>query len=194
MIRFLHSLADVLFPPRDTETAVRNCRKLKLSLGQYAGVAHLSIYSDTNVQAAITENKFHRNALATILLSQLLSEWCESRKKNYVYIPIPLGTKRQRERGYNQVSIVLKKAGVSIEPRALTRSRETLPQMSLKREERIHNVSNVFTVHPNYLLPDTSYILIDDVVTTGATLNAARASLVPHLPSGSSVSCLALSH
>jgi len=108
-------------------------------------------------------------------------------------VPVPLGAKRLRERGFNQ-SAVLARA-LSRHWRlplvhALKRQRETLPQSSLSAQKREENMQNAFTA---VKIPATGPILlVDDVISTGATLRHAAKALAEKskLP----VFALALAH
>jgi predicted amidophosphoribosyltransferase len=78
----------------------------------------------------------------------------------------------------------------------LTRTKETVPQVSLGRQQRLHNIKGIFQCDAELLVPFSgqTLILLDDVATTGATLNEARATLVPYLPADTKLICLALAH
>ncbi len=97
-------------------------------------------------------------------------------EKAEVLIPIPLSLKRLSERGFNQ-SLILsqqlsrEKTHVS----SLLRLRNTLAQSTLPRHQRMTNLKGAFAVDPLMAakLRGKSVMLIDDVMTSGATLNAA---------------------
>lgn len=95
-------------------------------------------------------------------------------------LPIPLAPGRLRARGYNQ-SLLLARAleGPPPRPRWLQRTRETTPQSSLHRGERLRNLQGVFKVSDTarHELPNLDLVLVDDVMTTGATLHAAATAL-----------------
>ncbi|MFW5873809.1 MAG: double zinc ribbon domain-containing protein [Verrucomicrobiota bacterium] len=98
-------------------------------------------------------------------------------------VPVPLHPVKERERGYNQSEVIaetLARAGGSttwVEP-LLRRTRFTQTQTRLNRDERHKNVKNAFALAPDaVLIPDQTYILVDDVFTTGSTLNACAAVL-----------------
>ena len=102
-----------------------------------------------------------------------------------ILIPIPLSKKRYRERGFNQAELLCKKIikldqhkYLRLEKNILIKTKETKHQVSIKnRQERLKNLSGSFTVKNNETLKGKNIILIDDVTTTGATLNEARKTL-----------------
>jgi ComF family protein len=93
-----------------------------------------------------------------------------------VLIPIPLSFKRLSERGFNQ-SLVLSQqlSPQKTHPSSLLRMRNTLAQSTLPRNERLTNLKGAFAVAPLMAakLRGQRILLIDDVMTSGATLNAA---------------------
>ena len=95
--------------------------------------------------------------------------------------PVPLHASRQRWRRYNQAHLLGKALettlGIPCEPNALERWRDTPPQVGLSRSQRRSNVTGAFTADPA-LVAGAVVLLVDDVFTTGATLQAcARAVL-----------------
>jgi len=95
-------------------------------------------------------------------------------------IPVPLGKKRLKDRGYNQVSIVAYplalKLGKNFIPRGLMRIRETESQVGLNITDRKENVKDAFLAN-NQIVAGKSILLIDDVATTGATLSSCTFAL-----------------
>jgi ComF family protein len=89
-------------------------------------------------------------------------------------LPVPLHRSRERERGFNQAYILAKvlsrRYGVPILKGVLGRIRPTPPQTG-KRRERMRNVRGAFQVHYPERIRGQSILLIDDVYTTGATVN-----------------------
>lgn len=101
-----------------------------------------------------------------------------------VLVPIPLAPKRLRQRGYNQSEALAdalgRRWGLPVSRDVLTRTRETATQTALTPETRLANVAGAFSPGTPGRRPgvsrDPTYILVDDVFTTGATLaEAARA-------------------
>lgn len=181
---------DFLFPPRVDEMALRGISAddfLALVAPQLVsatapGTVSLLPFSNASVRAAIHEAKYHGSKKAFGLLSAALAEYLhdaddiEHRKSRISIVPVPLGKERYRERGFNQVEKIIglasKEFPVTIDTTLLERTRETASQVSLPRREREENMRGAFRATRR---ADTShtYIVIDDVITTGATLQAA---------------------
>lgn len=200
-MRIVTYIIDLLFHPRATEKLLRTLDALPVTgQGTRDTVTYLARYKDTVVHAAITENKYYANRHATFLLSNLLRHWRSTQAKKVVFIPIPLSKKRLKERGYNQVTQILSSLQNSetiILESVLTRIVNTAPQTSLSGTERQKNVRGAFAVsNPEYLaqLSDVIIVLVDDVLTTGATMHEARATLAPHVPLSCQLLCLTLAH
>ncbi len=98
-------------------------------------------------------------------------------------IPVPLAVPRQRERGYNQserlAGALAAHWSQPVWPHALARTRHTATQTQLTPEQRLVNVSGAFHVPQTAraALRRSHVVLVDDVVTTAATLNACAAAL-----------------
>jgi ComF family protein len=98
-------------------------------------------------------------------------------------VPVPLAPVRERERGYNQSALLARALGerwrVPVWTHALERTRATATQTRLTPEDRRRNVSHAFRVAPATLrsLRGAHLVLVDDVVTTGATIAECAATL-----------------
>ncbi len=114
------------------------------------------------------------------LLSSFAKEWVPN-PNNFLTIPVPLHRRRLRERGFNQ-SLLLAKVlasylGTQLDYLSLIRKRYTRAQTGLKREERRKNVKDAFSVLNSEIIEDKNIILVDDVFTTGHTLNECARTL-----------------
>jgi ComF family protein len=107
-------------------------------------------------------------------------------------VPVPLHPRRLAERGYNQAALLAAHAareiGAPLAARALLRLRDTAQQAHLTRALRIENVAGGFCVREPRRVRGRAVLLIDDVVTTGATLQACSEALVA--AGAASVTCL----
>ncbi len=96
-------------------------------------------------------------------------------------VPVPLAKERLRERGYNQSTLIAQELANFWEVpvcNVLARTRSTQTQTRLTPGDRLHNVSGAFTtVVPKSELAGKHLVLIDDVVTTAATLNSCATAL-----------------
>jgi len=100
-----------------------------------------------------------------------------------VLVPVPLHDVKLRERGYNQSDRITEglaraTGGSCRIEKLLLRTKFTQTQTRLNREARHRNVKNAFALAEDaVVIPDQDYILVDDVFTTGSTLNACAAAL-----------------
>jgi ComF family protein len=94
-------------------------------------------------------------------------------------VPVPLHPKRQAERGYNQSALLARElsrqVGLPVAPAELVRTVRTRPQVGLNRDERRANIAGAFRCAGK--VTDLRIVLVDDVCTTGATLEACAAEL-----------------
>jgi len=99
-----------------------------------------------------------------------------------VIVPVPLHPKRLRWRGFNQAVVLGREVGrswrVPMDPFVLFRSRETPPQTQLSEEDRKKNVRGAFFVNPGRSVEGKALLLVDDVYTSGATVNECSRTLV----------------
>ena len=99
-----------------------------------------------------------------------------------VIVPVPLHPKRLRWRGFNQSVVLGREVGrlwnLPVDPSVLLRSRETPPQTQLSEEERRKNVRRAFSLNPAKSVKGKTLLLIDDVYTSGATVNECSRALM----------------
>ncbi len=136
-----------------------------------------------SVRQAIHRLKYHRDvALADVLAAQLLALVQALAWPITLVVAVPLGQQRLRTRGYNQAALLAFPLalglGVPWARRALARVRETRSQVGLSASERRENVAGAFRAAPDARLRGATVLLVDDVMTTGATLDAAARALL----------------
>lgn len=124
------------------------------------------------IRYLITRLKFNQHYKNARLLGQLFSESLTDRKLPQCIIPVPLHKKRYRQRGFNQTLEIAKTIGrqlqIPIEAKLCVRHRNTPHQVGLATKDRRKNVKNAFSI-----IKETHYThiaILDDVMTTGATL------------------------
>lgn len=158
-------------------------------VGQFtcANCAHRTIYFDAAVAAyrsrgivreIIHDFKYGRQ----IYLRHLVARWLcaaldDPRLRSHrfdVVVPVPLHPARERERGFNQASLLAELLAARVSSpfrRLLERIRCTTTQTALDRTERMENLHNAFRLRKNANVRGLHVLLIDDVLTTGSTLN-----------------------
>lgn len=124
--------------------------------------------------------KFHNDLAAGRLLSELMLQGVCGLPRPSALVPVPLHDARLRQRGYDQAHELAKSLARALQVPLLSgllvRARATAPQSELDAGARRRNLRRAFEVRAGAALPDR-VTLIDDVMTTGATLQAAAKSL-----------------
>ena len=137
---------------------------------------------DSPVQNALHTMKYRRNiGLGDMIAAQMTDFFRSLQWHVQAIIPVPLGKKRLKERGYNQTALVARplahEVGVEYMPKALRKTRETRSQVGLTVSQRHENVHNAYEADPE-LVKHKSILLMDDVATTGSTISACTESLL----------------
>jgi len=98
-----------------------------------------------------------------------------------VVVPVPLHRQRQRERGYNQADLIARplarRLGLPCRPVLLVRTKPRPDKLHLSLEERWSSVRGAFAAKPGSRVDNLRVLLVDDVMTTGATLDACARAL-----------------
>ncbi|MBM2818292.1 MAG: Phosphoribosyltransferase [Parcubacteria group bacterium] len=166
-------------------------------------------YRDELAKQAIWEIKYRKNEKLVssfckifyeYMLDEIADEAIFSDFKNPILVPVPSSKSRLRERGYNQCELIAEELmrvddgkNFALRLDALEKIKDLPSQTSLKnRNERLSNLKGCFEVGNPDKISGTNIILIDDVITTGATMSEAKKIL---LNAGArQVLCFALAH
>ena len=133
---------------------------------------------DWPVDGLLRRFKFHQDLAAGRLLSQLMMVGCAAAEQPQLVVPISLHRQRLRRRGYDQALELAKPIAAALQLPCrplLQRIRLTQPQSRLDAQQRASNLLGAFVaLEP----PPAHVVLVDDVMTTGATLQAAAQALL----------------
>jgi ComF family protein len=183
---------------RIREPICRKCgRQLKRRSGQPLNCPDCRSYSYTfdicrslAVYTGLTETLIHhlkyrgKRSLAPVL-GKLMAERLSGLKRYEavdLIVPVPLHGKRLKDRGYNQSALLAETVGAElgkpVDDGGLARTRNNKPQVDLDGAARWANVAGSFTVGPGRDFRDKTVLVIDDVMTSGATVQGCAAVLL----------------
>ncbi|OQC55273.1 MAG: DNA utilization protein GntX [Verrucomicrobia bacterium ADurb.Bin018] len=140
--------------------------------------ARSAVRYDGIAAACIRRFKYHAGVwLQAELVDWLWALWrtCPEPKVADLVAPVPLYRRRERERGFNQAALLgrslAKRMGIPFRGNLLRRHKPTATQTHLTAAQRVHNVRGVFSAPAPRRLQGARVVLVDDVMTTGATVN-----------------------
>lgn len=168
-------ILEIPLPPHAT-----HCTSCRTDFPSLQGLRIFSVYQN-ELKAAIHALKYNGLAdLAQPLGEKMAADWQARGVAVDGVIPVPLHPARVQQRGYNQSTLLAKvlceKINAPLREDVLVRVRPTRPQVGLTRAERLNNVINAFeSQNP---LQGGTWLLVDDVCTSGATLEACAAVLL----------------
>ena len=181
------------------ETIAKTPMVVRRDISGIATVIALGSYEGT-LRRAILALKYANRPDVGLALGLVLA--AKASEAGELLVPVPLHRSRLRQRGYNQAEVIARAvrrgcAGLAVRreldfvPGALVRSKVTAMQSSLDQTERERNVTGAFVPGPDaWRVAGATVVLIDDVVTTGATLSACARVL--HEAGARSVTALCL--
>lgn len=156
------------------------CGHCKINPPRISGVRSWAWFKGP-IRNALHRFKYQRDiALGDVFTDSLIEVFYDSGWLVDFITPVPLGVARQRERGYNQASLLARpiafKMKMSYLPNALIRTRETLTQIELSRKQRQENVAGAFHARSTDVL-GKSVLVVDDIATSGSTLDSCADAL-----------------
>lgn len=138
-----------------------------------------TLYDDT-MRQLLHLFKYGKNTGLRILFAELIADFVQRYHLPIhtcdLIVPVPLHRTRFRERGFNQsqliAMILAKKFQIPCCPSMIVRTRHTINQARVNSKQRWTNMYGTFTIKHTYSLNSTNIIIVDDLLTTGATLSA----------------------
>jgi len=166
-------------PPQDGRCI--QCQGIEFSFDSARAVG---VY-DGVLKEAIHQLKYSGHRVLGPVLGALLVEHLRGRpdfiRRIDCIVPVPIHRSRARRRGFNQSELLAQEVGWVFElpvlPQAIERHRPTRPQVDLPIEERSENVRGAFRVVRQDAVSGRILLLIDDVFTTGSTVDSAASAL-----------------
>jgi len=143
---------------------------------------HSILLFEGPVRTAVHRLKYRDGRALAEPLGALMADWWDRHPLEVdLIVPVPLHPRRLRQRGYNQAALLARQlgrhAGLPVQEKALSRVRATPPQMRLSAEARRQNVRGAFRCTDEEEIAGRRVLLVDDVCTTGATLEACANAL-----------------
>ena len=156
------------------------CLRCSSTSRNFDGIRSWAHYQGS-LQKAIQKLKYQKDiGLANILVKPLITLFMEMNWKIDLITAVPLDQVKLTRRGYNQAALISKPiarfTGIPYHQKALTKRYPNKPQVGLSEEERLFNVMDVFVSSPEKVTGKT-VLVVDDVVTTGATMDACSVAL-----------------
>lgn len=199
--RVIGIVFDFFLPKSELDKAVErvNADTLSKKLLKGRETENKSIYAlfdyrDEIIRHMIWALKYRKNRQIAKVFAQILHDFLiEEFSDLSVYsdfnkpllIPVPLSKKRLRKRGFNQTELLAKEIATIggdsfclLHTDLLKKIKDTPSQTALERKKRLKNIDGAFAVRDAEKIKDRNIILLDDVTTTGATLNEARKILL----------------
>ena len=140
-------------------------------------------------QKLLRELKYNNNKAIGLMLGQMFAEHISNQLDDShidLIIPIPLHKSKLRKRGFNQAAVIAdgfgNKTDLPVDEKVLIRTGKNKTQTKKGKTDRWINVENLFEVLKPQLVKDQSIMIIDDVITTGATIESAAIELAKCQP------------
>lgn len=133
---------------------------------------------DDAVKKLIYQLKYHQKRHLAHPIGQMMADRLRKLDVGEIHmiVPVPLHRKKERERGFNQSEIIAKymadALGIPMEKKNILRVKETETQNQLNREERRENLRDAFQVVDHKKFAGKKILIVDDIYTTGSTMDA----------------------
>ena len=184
-MKIFNKILAVLFPQKclgckkENEILCSDCLlKINRPDTPYLNGVHIAAnYQDLVLKKALWLLKYRGAKQLAKPLAELIKErvWKKMETKDWLVIPIPLSKNKMRRRGYSQAELIAKELSDNICADVLLKKFHTKSQVEVKdKEERLANIIGSFEAKNSETITGKKIILIDDVLTTGATMREAK--------------------
>lgn len=160
----------------------RDCQSLN-----YICADGVSVFHYKDVKKTIFHFKYKGYKTDGIILGRYMADClknsnCGEVLRADIIVPVPLSIKKEKKRGFNQTAILAEEIGLEFGIDCccdmLRRIKNTSPQSKMTETERKHNVMNVFKFNDNYSVDGKNILLVDDIFTTGSTVEECARTLM----------------
>ena len=184
-MKIFKNILAVLFPQKclgckkENEILCSNCLlKINRPDTPYLNGIHIaSNYQDAVLKKALWMLKYQGVKQLAKPLAELIREriWKKLETENWLVVPVPLSKNKLRHRGYNQAELIARELSGNVRADVLFKKFHTKSQVEVKnKEERLVNIIGSFEIKNPEKIKGKKIILIDDVLTTGATMREAQ--------------------
>lgn len=154
-------------------------RILKLKTDEYKGMyfsSHTYLFKyEEGIRDKLLKYKFRDYSYLYKFFSEIIINNCNLKNNYDIILPVPIHKKRKQQRGYNQSDLIAKEVAknVNIEysNKVIIKIVNTVPQSTLNQTQRAKNVLGIYKVTNSQMIYKKRILLIDDIFTTGSTVN-----------------------
>ena len=178
------------------------CEKCKLKL-EKLDITKIDNYTDKNfnkhiyifkydkeIRKMLLDYKFNEKSYLYKTFSKIIiknQKVCDFIKEYDMIIPVPLHKKRLKSRGYNQCELIMKEVSktnryLKVNSNILEKVKNSLPQSTLNKKERIENIKEAYIVKNYELIKNKKILIFDDIFTTGSTVDECSRILMKYNP------------
>ena len=156
------------------EVACKDCSIVK----HIVDVNYSILDYDEYVKSKIVNFKQNKQRKIGVAFAYIMKEFFDNLHLDIdVIIPVPIHTNRLKERGFNQSEILASKLGDKVDNHILERIKDTPHQTGLSRKNRRENLNRSFSVVDKSKVKGKNILLVDDIYTTGSTLDECARTL-----------------
>ena len=181
-------VCEQLLPIRGSRwVCAEGCRELLSDAPEQEGGKNKAVFLYDDILRTLLyrfkygEHPEYGEGFAHLMAEKLGADYFDNLQAD-VLVPVPLHAKREKSRGYNQSVLLARHLGrlynIPVEEKFIVRTRHTRAQSGLSPGERRQNIAGAFTLYKAKTPAGKHVVLVDDIFTTGATLDACTALLI----------------